>query len=155
MDQKKSVFDRDPIGYYEVNPNQDYPFPSYIEKKTNSGIRKDILRKIFYGKGAGRAKNIASRAAVIGSVGAGTGLGAYHLLNKTGFIKDNSLKSKLIAGGSGALIGGLGGAYLGNRYDRKVAEYADEPEEFLKRDAKLKRLNEAYKHLGSKINAYT
>ena len=151
MDQRKpSALDKDYLDYYKLEENQDDPLASFLNKAANSGVRDDILKKIKGNRNSGRAKNIASRSALIGTLGAGTGLGMYQLLSR-----DKSLKGKLIAGGTGALVGGLGGAYLGNRYDRKVAEYADEPEEFLRRDARLKRLNETYKHIGSKINAFT
>lgn len=130
------------------------PLSGYIERKGNSGVRKGVLRKIVYGKSAGLGRHIAGRSAVIGSLGAGAGLGAYKLLNKSKFIKNDSLKGKLIAGGIGAAIGGLAGAYAGNRYDKNLREYADDPEEFLRRDEELKRLNEKYRKIGKRINSY-
>lgn len=148
--KKMSALDKDYLDYYKLEENQDDPLANFLNKAANSSVRDDILKKIHGNRNSGRAKNIATRSALIGSLGAGTGLGMYRLL-----ARDRSLKGNLIAGGTGALVGGLGGAYLGNRYDRKVAEYADEPEEFLRRDARLKKLNETYKHIGSKINAYT
>lgn len=153
--KKQSVFDRDPLGYYNmVSDDQISPLSGYIERRGNAAVRKGILRKIERGKSAGIGRHIASRSAVIGALGAGAGLGAYKLLNSTKFVKNNSLKGKLIAGGIGATIGGLAGAYAGNRYDKNLREYADEPEEFLRRDEELKRLNEKYRKIGKRINSY-